>query len=463
MKRIKVPHITYAASLRDLNAAMLLMRALERHAPVASFPLAHFFDEEDCGRYEFAGKEKSDRRVRFWRWLSRLPWRLFYTDRDKGLFFDPSFFGYDANARISAFRPDIIHLHWIAMSCLSLRRLGKLRTPVVWTLHDVWPLTAGCHANMGCDEWLRGCRNCPQAGRPRAPAVERLLPGLTASIFKARQRWHRGIEALYPVSPSRWLGEMAAKSPLFAGRKISVIPNCIDTEVFSPGDPHEARRALHIPEGVRVIAFGATDMAIPYKGFDLLHTALHILKATGDEPIHLLVFGASALDGAVKTLFPSTRLGVVKARADMARVMRCADLLVCPSRQDNFPNVCLEAMACGVPVVGFRIGGVPELVRHRVSGYVAEPFDCAELAHGIRWILESRERCARLSAACRNIAESEYAMPVIAEQYFRLYRTVLEEAAARPAGERRVPPRRARTAHGRKGRPAWRRPPDERA
>lgn len=431
MKSIKVGHITHSASLENLNAAMLLMHSLYIYEHINVFPLAHFFDEDDCEQYEIAGKEKSDRRLRFWRWLSRLPQRFLYKNRDNGLFFDPSCFGYDANARIRSFDPDIIHLHWVAASCLSLRLLGKLKTPVVWTLHDVWPLTAGCHANLDCDEWVRGCQNCPQVGRPRMAGVERLLPSLTSSIFKARQRWYRSIADLYPIAPSRWLGDMARKSPLLAGRNISVIPNCIDTQIFSPSDTHKARRALHIPDGSRVIAFGATDISIPYKGVDLLYKALHILKAFCTGQIHLLVFGASSLDESIKNLFPSTQLGILKERHHVARAMQCADLFVCPSRQDNFPNVLLESLACGVPAVGFRIGGIPELIRHKISGYVAEPFDCEELAYGVRWILQSQERYTKLASACRSIAESEYSMPIISKQYSQLYSAVIEETVHR--------------------------------
>lgn len=315
---------------------------------------------------------------------------------------------------------DIIHLDWIANGCLNLKDLKKIKKPIVWTLHDVWAITGGCHCNLGCEKWVNGCGACPQLERHDNNDI-------SAHFWKAKKKALNAIPNLSVITPSNWLGNMAMKSQFFKKRKIQVIPNCLDTNLFKPINKSYSRKALNLPQRSKVVLFGAANAINTwYKGFDLLIEALNHLKVKTDALIHLVVFGASLSDIENIILpYPITCFDTIRDEMTLMIVYNSADVFVGPSRQDNFPNTFLEATSCGIPCVGFSVGGIPEIVEHQKNGYIAKPFDTSDLANGISWVLEDAERHKSLSMYGREKAINNYSMDVVAQKHIELYKQLL--------------------------------------
>lgn len=313
---------------------------------------------------------------------------------------------------------DIIHAHWIADSFIPVGALGRIIKPLVWTVHDTWTFTAGCHILQGCTQYEQDCGDCPQVP-PRARWLVR-------RAFVARQKAYARCRP-YIVSPSQALLQNVGQSALLANAPRRCIPNGIDTSLFFPLEKTNSRHILGVPQGEKIIAFGAMDAFSDLnKGFDLLTQALEILLRFYAQPVRLLVFGGS-LAQQEQHGFPITCLGRLHDDISLRLAYSAADVFVCPSREENLPNTVMESLACGTPVAAFSVGGIPDMVEHGVNGCLATPHDPLELARGIAHILEDDERRTRMGQAARKVVEERYAAPVIARQYMNLYEEILSQ------------------------------------
>lgn len=327
-----------------------------------------------------------------------------------------------AHRRINAEPADIVHAHWITDSLIPVSALGRLTKPLVWTLHDTWAFTAGCHILQGCTQYQRACEDCPQVPRRARWWVRR--------AFRARQRAYAKIQP-YIVTPSKTMQCAVAQSALLAEAQQRCIPHCIDSARFFPLEKARARHVLNAAQDKKIVAFGAVNaLSDPNKGFDLLEQALAVLPHLLKTPVRLLVFGASRAGDALSA-FPATYLGRLHDDISLRLAYSAADVFVCPSREESFSLTTLESLACGTPVAAFSVGGIPDMVEHGVNGCLAAPHDPEELARGIAYILEDDERRARMGEAARKVVEERYAAPVVARQYRALYEEVLAEHAGR--------------------------------
>ena len=314
---------------------------------------------------------------------------------------------------------DVIHLHWVNQGMLSLRQIGKiLRTGkrVVWTMHDLWPATAICHYARGCERYQTACQQCP------------LLPGggsvndLAARTWRRKQQMLDGQRVRF-VTCSQWLRDEAAKSALLSQQYITNIPNPIDTRVFRQTDKQAARRAAGLPVEGRIILFVSQRVTDERKGVSFLVEAIRQLAdAHPDyrENTHVAVLGGHAEDIASQLALPMVPLGYVSDVQRIVNVYNAADVFVLPSLEDNLPNTLMEAMACGVPCVGFRVGGIPEMIDHRTTGYVARFRDAADLAAGLHWVLREADYAA-LSSACLAKVARDYSQQSVAQRYIKVY------------------------------------------
>ena len=353
--------------------------------------------------------------------LGLLPVR-FYSRRAENNF-SPALLPDNLLEEVASCDPDIIHLHWLGAGFFqveTLRKLSQLGKPLVWTLHDSWAFTGGCHVPFDCTRYLQRCGTCPVLGSDR----ERDL---------SRRTWERKKSAwrnldLTVVTPSRWLADCARASSLIRHRRVEVIPNGIDTEVFKPIGRQEARRMLGLPEDKQIILFGAVGgSADPNKGFQLLLPALERL-AGADFDLLALVFGGSEDSSLAVSGLPVANLGSICDDRRLAAAYAAADVFVVPSLLENLPTTVLEAMAAGTPCVAFRQGGVPEIIDHGISGYLAQPYESEDLARGIAWVLEDGERRGAMSTRARQKVEAEFSLPLMCRRYAELYRDVLDRS-----------------------------------
>lgn len=296
--------------------------------------------------------------------------------------------------------PGVVHLHNLHGEYFDLRLLGKLadRVPTLLTLHDQWLFTGHCAHGMGCERWRIGCGHCPDLAI--YPAVRRDLTAINWSRKRAVVRGKR----LFIATPSAWLGDSVAQSLLSEARlDLRVIPNGVDTTVFSPGDRAAARDALGIPRDARVLFFAAQGAVNnPFKDFESARAAVQRL---GRGAI-LLVAGAEGPreDRGSYVFWPA---GSHVEEGSLRTLYQASDCLIHAALAETFPTVILEAMGCGIPVVATAIGGIPEQVTEGETGYLVPLRDPVALAQAAEKAIADS---ARLGAAGRKKCETNFSM-----------------------------------------------------
>ena len=326
--------------------------------------------------------------------------------------------------RLPEFREaDVIHLHWINQGMLSLKTIGKILDsgkPVVWTMHDSWPATGICHLPMGCQRFKQKCGRC------------RYLPGNGSATDLSAKTWTKKKE-LYErgdvtfVTCSRWLADEARRSGLLKGKTIYNIPNPIDTRAFRPTDKSEARQRLALPQDRRLMLFVSQRVTNENKGMSYLVEACKKLVEQRPETASdtaVVILGGHAEELETRFSLPVYPLGYINDPATIVDAYNAADVFVMPSLSENLPNTIMEAMACGVPCVGFNVGGIPEEIDHLRNGYVARYRDADDLAQGISHVLYnagydelSRQAVAKVHAA--------YSQQSVALRYIDIYTEAL--------------------------------------
>lgn len=319
------------------------------------------------------------------------------------------------SARINSTEADVVHLHWINDEMMSVGDIGRIRKPVVWTLHDMWAFSGAEHYTEDL-RWRGGYT------RHNRPAYESGMDLNRYVWWRKRKAWQR---PMHIVAPSHWLAECARQSVLMRDWPVTVVHNALDTEVWCPVDKTLARRLLGLPVEAPLLLFGAMGQSNdPRKGFDLLRLALQHLRGQVSD-LRLLVFGQLAPLVPEDLGFPVHYTGHLHDDLTIRVLYSAADVTVIPSRQDNLPNTGTEALACGTPVVAFNVCGLPDIVRHQQTGYLAKAFDVEDLARGIQWVLADRERLGRLSIMARQDAVARFSYSVVAAKYRQIYTTAM--------------------------------------
>lgn len=311
---------------------------------------------------------------------------------------------------------DIIHLHWINGQFLSYReinRLMNLKKPVVWTFHDSWPMTGGCHVRYGCDRFKESCGCCPE--------LHSSLPtDISNQIIKKKKKWYVG-ENLTIICPSKWMQKNASISSIFGKCRIVQVGNPLDTEIF------QNKKNQIYDNKIRVL-FGASGaLELEYKGYSYLVDAINYLKQNRPDIIDKMIiqiFGTSQtkLEG-LEDICTET-LGFIKTEEEMASVYSQADVYVFPSLDDNLPGTVMESLACETPVVAFKTGGVPEMIKHRDNGYIAEYRNADDLAEGILWVLANNEGNV-LGRRGRDSILMKYSLECSGKKYLEIYNSII--------------------------------------
>jgi glycosyltransferase involved in cell wall biosynthesis len=340
-----------------------------------------------------------------------------YLERPDG-FFSPQWFWDSLKSEVAKINPDVIHLHWVCNGFLQIETIAKFHKPVVWTLHDMWPFTGGCHYAEECTAYEKQCGKCPQLASQKAR-------DLSYKIWKRKQKAWKCLN-LTVVSPSQWLADCAQSSSLFSQFPIQVIPHGLDLETYKPIEKATARAILGLPQNKHLILFGASNgITEPRKGFHLLQAALKHLSVQGQsKDLELVIFGASSLPKDISLSFPVHFLGKLHDDISIALTYSAANAMVVPSLQEAFGQTASEAIACGTPVVAFKATGLQDVIIHQKSGYLAQAFDPLDMAQGIQWLLENEERYQYLSTQARHIAEQQFSATLQAERYYKLYQNL---------------------------------------
>ena len=315
---------------------------------------------------------------------------------------------------------DVIHLHWINQGMLSLKGIQKiLRSgkPVVWTMHDIWPATAICHLTLGCHYFINRCANC------------KYLPGGGGSSDLSSRIWQKKQQILadgniYYVACSRWLESEAKSSALLKGQKITSIPNPIDTHIYKKGNKQEARQRLGLPLDKKLILFASQRVTNVNKGMSYLVDACRQLGDLTKDLCEVVILGGHAEEVLEQLPMKAHPLGYINDEQRVVDVYNAADVFVLPSLSENLPNTIMEAMACGVPCVAFKVGGIPEEIDHLKNGYVAAYRDAADLAKGIAWVLQEADYESLSSQAVHKVTHC-YSQQSVAVKYLDVYQQAM--------------------------------------
>jgi glycosyltransferase involved in cell wall biosynthesis len=326
-------------------------------------------------------------------------------------------YGIDISKRSEVAEADIIYLHWICGSFINfriLRQILKTGKPVFWFMHDMFPITGGCHHSFNCKKYYTKCSKCPYYKK------HVFFKDISSWQFSIKYRLYRQFGNLVFVAPSKWLADCGRKSALLKNKKIYHIPNLINQETFKVINKDAAHELFSIGCNRKVIAFGADNaLSNPYKGWDYFRDALRLLVddvELKDKNIEVLIYGSSYNKKISDDIpFASHFLGRIYDEYSMVMIYNCVDVFVIPSMADNFPNSILESLSCNCPVVGFNVGGIPELV-NKNTGYLAEYKNSNDLAKGIAMVLRDRRTDVR-----------DYVKPFTGKAILPMHRQMWEE------------------------------------
>lgn len=317
---------------------------------------------------------------------------------------------------------DVIHLHWINDGMLSLSSVEKIIAsgkPIVWTLHDMWPFTGICHYAHDCDHYTGHCHDCPQLNSRKHHDV-------AYKIFDRKKQLLQGARIQF-VACSHWLGNMASNSQLLRDRKIMCIPNAININLFRPRNKRMAREAVGLPHDKRLVLFSSHTLTDERKGLHYLKEALKRLSQEHTEwngKLGIVLIGKNIGPSIYHDIpFDIYPLSYIAEEKRLADIYNAVDLCAIPSLQDNLPNTVVEAMACGVPCIGFNVGGIPEMIDHLHNGYIAEYKNIGDFAAGIHWLLTEGEYDLLSREATRKAANT-YGENSVAMRYIGIYNRI---------------------------------------
>ncbi len=339
--------------------------------------------------------------------------------RREGLFdIDTGWLGTDITSLPEFQEADIIHLHWVNQGFLSLQNINKILRkgkPIVWTMHDMWPFTGICHYAHDCENYLTVCRNCRLLAHPGEK-------DLSYRVFKRKEQLLSSSNMVF-VACSKWLAEEANKSFLLRGKLIEDIPNPINSRLYYPHDKEKSRQKCRLPLNKKLILFSAYRTTLPIKGLNYLIEACRLCAEAHPETKDQYAIVAVGKDAdliADKFPYPVYSMGYIEDERKMAEIYNACDVFVIPSLQDNLPNTIVEAMSCGVPCVGFKVGGIPQMIDSGVDGFLADARDVVGLQEGIEWVLE---KCnyEEVSKTAYAVAMKNYSEHQVALRYIEIY------------------------------------------
>jgi glycosyltransferase involved in cell wall biosynthesis len=327
---------------------------------------------------------------------------------------------------------DVVNLHWVAgfLNGGSVRRIVESGKPVVWTLHDQRAFTGGCHYTGGCDGFTRDCDACPQ-----------LQPALRETAQRTLRRSRSAVAGLPItfVTPSEWLSRELQRGSLYDPdhHDVRVIPYDIDTGIFAPvADKRVVRRKLGLPIEGLAIALGSVSLGEERKGARQAKAALERMVASlrdagyaGDPPF-VVTYGQGTLapDGVA-----SHDLGS-HDESGVRDILNACDVYLTMTREDNLPNTVMEALACGIPVVGTRVGGVPDMVEHGAQGWLVDRDDSLAAGETLASLVQRPGALTAMGRAAREKCLHLYAPGTQGRRYGELFRSLAERPRSARSG-----------------------------
>lgn len=331
-------------------------------------------------------------------------------------------FGLNILDEINESDADIVHLQFLN-NILSIKDVGKIKKPIVWTMHDMWPFCGAEHYTYD-----------HQNARFKVGYTKHNVPKEDIGPDFCKITWDKKIKywknkSFHIVGTSRWLEEQVKTSVLFGHLDFTLIPCPLNTTtIWLPTQKEIARKCLRLPSDKKLILMGADGGTLnPRKGGDLLKDAVLKLTSRSKDRYEVVIFGQSKPNSEIDWGCAVHWTGIITDDRLLSLYYSAADIMVVPSRQEAFGQTTTESMACGTPVAAFAIGGLLDTVKHKETGWLAQPFDTDDLAAGIEWMLEDNLRLNKLSENAREFVVREYNPKKIGNMYKDLYSKILNK------------------------------------
>ncbi len=316
---------------------------------------------------------------------------------------------------------DLIHLHNLHGYYLNLsfvNFLKKMSIPVIWTLHDGWSMTGRCAYCFDCEKWEVGCGNCPDLSLYPKTFID-------TSSFMWKKKKNYFLSGWNPIiiCPSQWLADRVKESYL-KEYQVKVIPNAVDIGAFKSKNKNTIRKKYGIPIGKKVILCLAADLEDERKGVKYFFESLKYI--TANNWMVVTVGKVTNYDKIKEIDIEIKQMGYINDKDEISDVYNIADIFCISSLDDNFPTTVLEAMACGIPVVGFNVGGIPEQVTEE-CGIIVKSKDVKALGKAMERLLANDEMRKNFGENCRKRVLQNYSIEKFTDDYVGLYNEVLKE------------------------------------
>jgi glycosyltransferase involved in cell wall biosynthesis len=339
---------------------------------------------------------------------------IFYPKRSRVLF-SSAFISQDSILEIiNEFRPDIINIHWINNGFISLQQISKFpNIPIVFSMHDMWITTGGCHYSLDCLKFQNKCSSCDQL---KSSSPYDLSTFNFNSKVKLIQNLNRKISF---IGLSTWISELAKKSKIVGMRQVVNLPNTINADFYKPLNKQNCKDVLGINTSKKILLYGAVNATTnKIKGFEHLKNAIRLLDI---NDYLLVIFGNSENDFDIGCDIELLKFGFINDELTMRALYNASDVFLLPSIQENLSNSIMESLSCGVPAVAFNIGGNSDIIKHNVTGYLSVAFDPADFANGINIVTKNNN----LSINAREFVIQNFDYPVVSRRYFEYFKSIV--------------------------------------
>lgn len=338
-----------------------------------------------------------------------------YLNRSSTLFTTNIYSSGNLVEEINRLKPDIVHFHWMRDGMIKMQDLHKISAPIVWSMHDMWLFTGGCHYDDECLRYSKGCGFCKKLKSTREKDLSSYILNIKKSSLKK-------VNSFVAIGLSRWMQKEACKSTLLKNMEVVHLPNPINTNIFKPADRKHARNLWGFPQEKQIVLYGAIGAtADPRKGFKELNEAILLIDKKNVETV---VFGVKEPELAPALGCKVHYLGSLADDVSLVSLYNAVDVMVVPSLQENLSNAIMESLACSTPVVAFNIGGNSDMIDHQETGYLAKAFESTDLARGIEWVLNSTDY-EKLCSNAREAVINKFDQEVVGAKYVELYEKII--------------------------------------
>ena len=314
---------------------------------------------------------------------------------------------------------DVVHLHWINNDMISIKDISKITKPIVWTMHDSWPCCGAEHHPNVLEDDTRYIEGYTKSNKPKTTRGK----DICKKVWEEKKKYLMNKEITF-IAPSKWEGQVLKDSFMFHDKSCFVIPNIINHDIFMKKNTTELRKAFDIPEDKIILGFGAAYDIDDEKSVKGSYYLFQCLKKLDPNQFFLVIFGPAGSNFTSKINMPFFAAGFQSNPILLSCIYNLLDVFICPSLIENLPYTCLEAICCGVPVVAFNTGGIPDIVEHEKNGYLATPYKSEELVEGVEYCLKN---CDELSKNCLEKAARDFSAKDVIQKHLAVYESLISK------------------------------------